>query len=307
VSIIRTMTGDISASSLGVTLCHEHLLTGPPAWAVDADADLLLDDSDRAVTELSTYASVGGGALVEMTTTDYGRDAAALLGIAKRSTVHVIAATGYQKGTYYPDGLGETPVEQLAARMVADIAVGMDGTEARAGVIKFGTCRTDRIRDDEGTVLAAVAAAQIATGVPISTHTQAGTLGDVQLARFLEAGVSADSVLIGHVDRNLDYGYLRAIAEGGAWLGFDHWTKSKYAADDDRVSHLLRLLEDGHDRIMVSGDLGRPSYQLAHGGTPGFSGIVETIRTRLGAEVAEQLLVRNPARFFAFEPSAVAA
>lgn len=297
------MTGDIPASSLGVTLCHEHLLTGPPAWAVEADPDLMLGDSEKAVTELATFAAAGGGALVEMTTTDYGRDAAALLGIAERSRVHVIAATGYQKGTYYPEGLSETPVDDLAARMVADISIGMDGTTARAGVIKFGTCRTDHIRDDEGAVLAAVAAAQLASGAPISTHTQAGTLGDVQLARFVDAGVPPSSVLIGHVDRNLDPGYLRDMAEGGAWLGFDHWTKTKYAEDDDRVANVLRLLEDGHDRIMVSGDLGRPSYQLAHGGTPGFSGIVETIRARLGDEIAEQVLVRNPARFFAFDPT----
>lgn len=296
------MTGDVSASSLGITLCHEHLLTRPPQWALEVDADLLLSDPDKAATELDTYAAAGGGALVEMTTTDYGRDAAALLGVAERSDVRVVAATGYQKGIYYPDGLHETPVEDLASRMVEDVSVGMDGTRARAGVIKFGTCRTDRIRDDEGAVLSAVASAHLASGAPISTHTQAGTLGDVQLERFVDAGVPPASVLIGHVDRNLDPGYLRAMAQGGAWLGFDHWTKSKYAEDDDRVAQVRGLLEAGHDRIMVSGDLGRPSYQLAHGGGPGFSGILETVRGRLGDEIADLVLVRNPARFFAFEP-----
>jgi phosphotriesterase-related protein len=302
VTIIRTLTGDIDGSELGVTLCHEHLLTGPPSWAVASDPDLLLDDPDRAVEELGSYEAAGGGALVEMTTIDYGRDAAALLAVAKRSRVHVIAATGFQKGTYYPEGLEKTPVEQLAARMIADLTEGMDDTGARAGVIKFGTCRTDDLQDDERHVLAAVSAAQLRTGAPISTHTQAGTLGDKQIERFVDAGVPADSVLIGHVDRNLDFGYLRAIAQTGAWLGFDHWTKSKYAEDDDRVANIERLLEEGHDRILVSGDLGRPSYQLAHGGTPGFAGIVQTVRRRLGDELADRFLVTNPARFFAFDP-----
>jgi phosphotriesterase-related protein len=302
VTIIRTLTGDIDGSELGATLCHEHLLTGPPSWAVASDPDLLLDDPERAVEELGGFEAAGGGALVEMTTIDYGRDAAALLAVARRSRVHVIAATGFQKGTYYPEGLEKTPVGQLAARMIADLTEGMDDTGARAGVIKFGTCRTDDLQDDERHVLAAVAAAQLETHAPISTHTQAGTLGDKQIERFVDAGVPAGSVLIGHVDRNLDFGYLRAIAQTGAWLGFDHWTKSKYAEDDDRVTTIMRLLEEGHDRILVSGDLGRPSYQLAYGGTPGFTGILHTVRHRLGDELADLLLIANPARFFAFDP-----
>ncbi|MBM9466557.1 phosphotriesterase family protein [Nakamurella leprariae] len=302
--IVRTVRGDIAPSALGVTLCHEHLFTRPPSWAVDLDDDMVLDDVDRAVTELQHFAGVGGGALIEMTTADYGRDPVGLAAAAARSTVHVVSASGYQKGIYYPESLQEETVESLTARFVTDITVGIDGSGPRCGVLKYGTCRTDFIRDDEQKVQRATAAAHLATGVPISTHCQAGTLGDVQVAGFRSAGVEPGRLLIGHVDRNLDYDYIRGIAATGAWLGFDHWTKPKYPSDDRRIEFVHRLFDEGFTRIMASGDLGRPSYQPSWGGTPGFSGILEQVRARMDDATAQRVFVDNPREFFAFEPVA---
>ncbi|MBY6414639.1 phosphotriesterase [Rhodococcus sp. BP-252] len=300
--IVRTVLGDIDPAELGVTLCHEHLFTKPPAWATNEDSDMVLDNVDNAVSELGDFEAVGGGALIEMTTADYGRNAAKLLAAASRSDVHVVSASGYQKGVYYPDSVEADSVDDVAQRFIDDVTVGVDGTDLRAGVIKYGTCRTDRIRDDEKKVQRAVSRAHLATGAPISTHCQAGKLGTVQVAGFEEHGVDPDRVLIGHVDRNLDYDYVRELASTGVWIGFDHWTKPKYPSDDIRISFVERLFDDGFTKVMVSGDLGRPSYQPSYGGTPGFAGLTRRVQARMNDKLIHQLFVVNPAQFFAFEP-----
>ncbi len=300
--IARTVLGDIEPDQLGATLCHEHLLTRPPAWAREQDSDMVLDDYDKAGAELDALAAVGGGALVEMTTADYGRDAAGLRAIAERSSVHVIAATGYQKGTFYPPSVHEEDAETIAARFVNDVTSGMDGTDVRAGVVKFGSCRTDALMAEELVVLEATARTQLATGVPISTHTQAGTLGLDQVAGFIAHGVPPSRILVGHLDRNLDLGYLREVAATGVWLGFDHWTKPKYPNDELRADLLGRLLDEGFTQVMAAGDLGRPSYQPAYGGTPGFAAVLTAVGGRIGVEAAELVFVRNPRAFFAFDP-----
>ncbi|GAA3723002.1 phosphotriesterase family protein [Gordonia hankookensis] len=304
---IRTVLGDIAPDDLGVTLCHEHLFTNPPRWARERDHDMVLDKVDAAIGEVADFNSLGGGALIEMTTEDYGRNAAGLLAVAEASRVHVVSASGYQKGIYYPDTVATESVDEISRRFVTDVTVGIDGTSARAGVIKFGTCRTDEIREDERKVQEAVARAHLSTGAPISTHCQAGTLGTLQANGFADLGVDPARVLIGHLDRNLDYGYLREVAQTGVWLGFDHWTKPKYPSDELRVSCIEQLFAEGYTQVMVSGDLGRPSYQPHHGGSPGFAGLLKQIRERLPAEIAETVFLTNPREFFAFTPTETAA
>ncbi len=300
--IIRTVLGDIAPEDLGVTLCHEHLLTNPPQWARDQDDDMVLHDIDAAIGEVADFKRHGGGALIEMTTEDYGRDAAGLLAIAEESPVQIISATGYQKGIYYPESVAAESIDEIAQRFITDIMVGIDGTSARSGVIKFGTCQTDRIREDERKVQHAVARAHLETGAPVSTHCQAGTLGALQANGFADLGVDPSNVLIGHLDRNLDYGYLQEVAQTGVWLGFDHWTKPKYPSDELRVEYIERLFSEGYTRVMVSGDLGRPSYQMRYGGTPGFAGLLQQVRERLDAEIAETVFLTNPREFFSFSP-----
>ena len=132
--IIRTVLGDIAPESLGFCLPHEHLYGWPPpAFATD---DLTLDSEDAAIAELRFYREAGGRALVEMTTPDYNRDAAALGHIARASGVHIISATGYNKEKFSAPFLQDAAPEALARRFIRDVTTGMDGTDCRAGLIK---------------------------------------------------------------------------------------------------------------------------------------------------------------------------
>src|SRR5262249_53103243 len=93
------------------------------------------------------------------------------------------------------------------------------GTGIRAGIIKVAT-GVPAITPYERAILAAAAKASVATGAPITTHTDQGRLGDEQERILTEAGVPAHRIVIGHSCGTDDHAYHLAIARGGSYLGF---------------------------------------------------------------------------------------
>lgn len=320
--IVRTVLGDVAPEDLGVTLGHEHLIAGPPADV--ADADLRLDDEEAAVRELGSLRAVGGGAVVEMTTVDYGRDVEALRRVSRRSGVHVVAATGFNKGRFADPIVARHDDDALVSWMIAEVRHGAlayaapeevvlvaagpaadctaampaadstaagpaaDSTAAtpvRAGLIKAGT-GAGGAGPQERRVLAAAIAAHHATGAPIGTHTEHADWALEQAQAFVDGGVPPSGVLIGHCDFRPELGYLLEIASTGVNVGLDQFSKSKYLSDEARVRLVVGLAEAGHLRqVILSGDLARKSYWPAYGhDAPGFAHVPTNVAAMLRAE-----------------------
>lgn len=304
---IQTVRGPVDPSDLGVCYGHEHLIGAPPP-DVSADPDFVLDDEDAAVEEMRRFRAAGGSAVVEMSTADYGRDAAALRRIAERSGVHVVCATGYNKDPFSLRVIGEAGVEELAGRFVGEITNGIEGTDVRAGLVKASST-LDRISEPAERVFRAAAAAHRRTGAPISTHTEAGTMAPDQVRLLESEGVDPRRVVVGHMDRKLDASYHLEVAGTGAFLGYDQISKTKYYPDAERAEMIARLVESGYGKqILLGGDLARRSYWPAYGrpDAPGFdyilSRFVPLLRTvGLSEEAVDDLLIHNPARAFAFD------
>lgn len=305
---IRTVRGDLPVSELGFTLCHEHLYTEPAHRLRDGD-DLLLDDEAKAVEELGIYTRAGGGALVELTVREFGRNPAALRRISEASGVPVIATTGHVSVDYWGGVLDieAMSVDDLQQEMSRDLLDGMDGTGIRAGIIKAGSS-LDVVTAAEERVLTAAAHTQSATGAPITTHTTAGTMAAEQARILTTAGADPDRVCLGHLDRRLRYEEYQALARDGFTLGFDCISKDWYEPDAHRVRIVLRLVDDGlGDRICLSGDLARRSSWVSWGGGPGYSYIPWRFVPWLRREGLEEtaitaLTVDNPARLLAWVP-----
>jgi predicted metal-dependent phosphotriesterase family hydrolase len=303
--IVRTVLGDIDPADLDLTLGHEHIYAVPPAEVTDPD--LHLDDEKLAQRELELFAAAGGHSVIEMTTVDYGRDAAVMTRISAASGVHLIAATGYNKGKFADRISSTLTTEAIAAWMIEEVEHGMAGSTARAGLIKASSS-LDGPNPNERRVFEAAAAAHLATHAPISTHTEQGTwaIGQVQLLG--DNGVPANRILLGHLDLKPDLGYLREVAATGAFLGLDQFAKAKYLSDADRIALVLALVADDHGhQLMLSGDMARRSYHLAHGGGPGFVHIPATIlpalqSAGLSTTQIENLATGNTRRFLAFDP-----
>jgi phosphotriesterase-related protein len=289
---VMTVLGPIPPDDLGICLHHEHILCDPVAVTRE-DPDYRLDREDLAAEELEAFVTMSGRGVVDCSTRDYGRDASGLVRVAGQVPVHIIAVTGRHKHLHAGRLEAATDVEALTTEFLGDLQQGMDGTFAKAGVIKVGTSLNE-ITDVEAATVRAAGAAHRATGAPITTHTEAGTRALEQLDRLGEEGVDPTRVIVGHLDRRMDWEFLLAVAKTGAFVSFDQVGKTTYGADADRAAVLVRLAEAGYgQQLLMSQDFAQRSLLLAYGGQPGLAYLLERFTLELMAAGAEALLVRT--------------
>lgn len=302
---VRTVLGDVE--ELGVTYAHEHLfMTG--GWPVRNEPDYRLDSLEAAVAEVSAARRLGLAAVVEMTPLGFGRSPRLMRALAERTGLHVVAVTGFHKSTYYSDAhwLHHYDADEIAGLLVSEIEEGMDElglvgpivrrSPARAGAVKLAA---GYHRLPHGRLISAVAQAARRTGAPVVTHCDKGTMGH----ELLDA-LDVDRVVLGHIDHNLDPGYLVSLAERGAYLAFDRPGRIKYGPDSDVVALVEALAGRGlGHRLLFGMDLARRSYWPSLGGGPGLAYLLDRFVPRLEAaglgEVARAALTGNAAAAFA--------
>ncbi len=262
-----------------------------------------MDSVEVAVQELNTFRAAGGRAIVEMTPRDCGRMPEKLKYVSQQSDIHVIATTGWHKDKFSRRWVETRNINDLADEMVREVEEGIDETGVRAGVIKAASS-LNQITPTEEKVFRAAARAHLETGAAITTHTEAGTMGLEQIELIKSEGVSPERVIIGHVDRNLDWDYHVALLNTGATVIYDQLSKEKYYPDRTRVEFIISLVTAGYGKqIMLSGDLARRSYWPSYGawGGPGLTYILWRfvpwlISEGLTIEAVEAIMIHTPAR-----------
>jgi len=294
--IVRTVLGDIDPADLGPCDAHEHLFLDTPAQPGDEFLD-----RDKAVEEARTLVEAGARSLVDWTPLGLSRDLDGLAHVSRETGLHVVAATGLHRDAHYTDDdLYRTiPVDELTQLFV-------DELNARCGIVKAGASYHN-LTDFERRAFAAVAAAHAETGAPVCVHTQHGTMGLAIVERLASLGVEPTSVVLAHVDRNPDAAEHAETAATGATLQLDGPGRTKYWPDSMILQLIADLAERGHaERLLLGGDTGRRSMLRAYGGGPGMDYVFARFRPRLerelGAELAKQIFVGNPARAFAWAP-----
>jgi len=303
-SSIRTVRGDIPAEAFGVAYLHEHL----HGYSVntEGDLDLRLDSEAAAATELAYFKLAGGQALVEMSPKDYSRDPLMLRRLSEAAGVHIVAVSGYIKGTSADPFVQDQEVNAIADEMIREVAEGIDGTNIRAGLLKAGSS-LNKITPNEEKIFRAAGRAHRETGAAISTHTEAGTMALEQVALLKAEGVPAEKILIGHTDRRLDWDYHRAIANTGVTLGYDQFSKEKYYPDFQRVEFIARMVREGFGaQLAVSGDLARRSDLVSYGGGPGYTFILWRVlpwlrKEGLSESDIQTIMIHTPRRLLALE------
>lgn len=275
---VRTLFGDIRPDEMGFTLSHEHLVCSPPYWVWKKDDDLLLDDPEKTLADMMDYKRLGGASIVDATAIDYGRNIEAVGKLSEQSGLHIIGTAGFNKGFLWEAPLDEkrrtliggyatfrewierSTVSKLSDFVCREVEVGLEGTGYRAGQVKFGT-GYNSISPLEKKTIEVAAAVHFATGAPVHSHTEAGTMALEQIELLRAAGVPIENVSFGHMDRNMDLWYHRRIAETGAYLCFDGIGKTKYHTESSLITHILTLAKEGYgDQILISGDMARKSY-----------------------------------------------
>ncbi len=304
---VMTVLGPVDPAALGITLPHEHLLAAPPA-TVGEQPDYRTDDRDAALADAESFGFAGGGAIVDCTPPDNGRDLAGLIWVAGGVAVHIVATTGFHKELHSGHLVRGHSPEELAQGLIRELRDGDEATGVRPGQLKGGSS-SDRISDTERTVFAAAALAHLATGVPVMTHAEAGTMGMEQVELLASLGVDPARITISHLDRRFDdREMLRTVLLTGATIGFDQLGKPRCGPDEPKAAVIADLIAEGFGgQILLSHDIARRSLRPAYGGAPGLTYLLDRFVFMLldagvsGADV-RRLIVDNPARALTIHP-----
>lgn len=300
---IHTVTGPVAPENINKTMIHEHLVFD--LSGVRDDKDSILENNQTLDGELAKLRESGCNTIVEVSNIGMGRNATAMLDIAERNHIFIVASTGFYKEQYYLDYVFEKSAEELAAMFVHDIRIGMDGTTIQAGLIAEIGSSLNEVTTAEEKVFRAAIQAHLETGAPISTHCEIGTMGTAQLRMFEKYGAVMNKISFGHQDLNRDIAEQRTLLRSGAYVQFDTVGKNSYRLDEDRANNLVQLLEDGfEDQLMLSCDITRKSHLVEHGGY-GYNYLFEVFIPMLVARgvkdnILEKLLVLNPRKLLVF-------
>jgi phosphotriesterase-related protein len=319
---LETVTGTITPAELGKTLMHEHLLIGYPGAGVDhvTPGPDMNERVARCVDRIEEMKSLGFTSMLDPCPSDLGRDVELMAKVAQKTGFQIVCATGLYKQAeggfpywHFRKNFGPT-VDAMAEIFIKEITEGIGSTGVRAGIIKVAT-GPGEMTEYEHDIFEAAAKASVATGAPVTTHTDQGTVGDLQQQLLTKNGTPAHRIVIGHSCGTADHDYHMQIARGGSYLGFDRFGLEVIQPDEERVGALARVIEAGAgDRVVVSHDSvwcwqGQPippaiEEAMAASWNPSHFSlrIVPQLKDRgISDEQINALLVDNPRRFFAGE------
>ena len=301
-TIIRTLQGDLDPEALaaGATLFHEHVGR---------------TEVDLAVEELRACAFDGLGCIVDAAT---GRRSAEqvrnLEAIAARTEVRIVMAGGYFEDigfAIYPVRVAEMSEDELVEELIADARTQRWGA--------FGEIASSlEMRPDERKVHRSVARAHLQTGLPIFTHTPHESCPSCAMEQMdvIEGeGVDLSRVVIGHMatikPEHDPLAIHREVARRGAFVGLDtlgHEMGRSRIPAADKLRMVQDLLDAGlEDHILLSSDQGNVNQFKANWGHGWASVLMQFVPKLRFAGVPEdtirKILVDNPRRFLAFEPT----
>lgn len=338
-NVVMTVDGPVDASTIGVTLVHEHLhidarpllarvhgyegagtaaisseTAAEARWNPGASPDNYdLTDVELIGEELAFFVAAGGRTIVDVTPVGLGRSPLALRRIARAAGINVVMGSGFYLEATHPQGVRDATPEQLAAGLVEEFRAGADGTGIRPGIIgEVGTGTV--LQAGEAKVLRAAAWAQATIGASVSVHLHPWSkIGHDVLDVLFAERARPERIVLGHLNPAAgDLSYLRSLLDRGAFgafdlLGFDHslLAVGRYPpSDHDVVATIHQLMLDGYgERLLVSHDVGVRTRLHRFGGW-GYDHILRHVvplmrRQGLGDKDVTRLLVDNPRQVLA--------
>ncbi|SPJ26397.1 phosphotriesterase family protein [Palleronia abyssalis] len=316
--LVMTVDGPLPASDMGVTLMHEHLQNDCRCWWNPPQSEdrqylaegpvrieilselrqdpfvnrhnIALDDLDLAVEELEDFARLGGRTVVDPTCRGIGRDPAALRRISARTGLQIVMGAGYYLASSMPDAVGAKSADHIADEIVQEALVGVDGTDARIGLIGEIGVSGDFLEIEEQSLRGA-ARAQVRTGLPLMVHLPGWFRHAHKVLDLVEAeGADIHHTVLCHMNPSFDdVAYQTELAERGAFLEFDMIGMDFFYADqgvqspsDDQVAAaIIRLAEKGHlDRLLLSQDVFIKMMLTRYGGN-GYAFVLRHFLPRL--------------------------
>ncbi len=337
---VMTVDGPIPSAALGVTLMHEHLQNDCSCWwnppkdperhylaegpvrmeilsELSQDPfvnkhNIALDDVDLCIDEVKSFTALGGKTIVDPTCRGIGRDPVKLRRISRETGVQIVMGAGYYLASSMPEEVAGLSIDDIADQIVQEALVGVDGTDARIGMIgEIGV--SSEFTPLEERSLRGAARAQRRTGLPLMVHLPAWfRLGHKVLDITEQEGVDPAHTVLCHMNpSHMDTDYQTSLAERRAFLEFDMIGMSYFYADqqvqcpsdDETARAIIGLAEKGHlSRLLLSHDVFLKMMLTRYGGN-GYGFVNRHFLPRLqrhgmNAADLQTLIVTNPRRVF---------
>lgn len=315
---VMTVNGPIPVESLGVTLMHEHILNDCRCWwhapktperqylatsfvCMEVLGELrqdpfvnkhniTLDDEPLAITELRAFAEAGGQTVVEPTCNGIGRNPRAMQRISKACGLNIVMGAGYYLGSSHPGEVAGMTVTDIADGIVREALDGVDGSDAKIGLIGEIGVSSDFTTEEEKSLRGAVQA-HVRTGLPLMVHLPGWfRLGHKVLDIVAEEGGDLRHTVLCHMNPSHDdLAYQGELADRGAFLEYDMIGMDFFYADqqvqcpsdEDAARAIVKLVDAGHlGRILLSHDVFL-KMMLTHYGGNGYAYILRHFLPRL--------------------------
>jgi phosphotriesterase-related protein len=253
---IQTVRGPITATELGRTLPHEHVLVDFVGADVVSPSRYNADQVfAAALPQLRRIRELGAKSLFECTPAFLGRDPGLLVRLSEATGLNLITNTGFygaRQNKFIPRYAQVEIPQQLATRWIGEFRDGIDRTGVRPGFIKSGIDVDPTLSAIHRSLMAAAALTHAATGLTIAVHTGRGPgLSVLDVLRDHRVAPSAFVWVHAQGARDDD---IFSAADRGAWLSFDGLNTSSITR---HLQLCLQMKKRGHvKRVLLSHDAG---------------------------------------------------
>jgi len=304
-SKVRTVSGEILASTMGKTLHHEHLLVDfIGADSIGYHRWNKTEVVEKVLPYLLEIKKSGYKTLVDCTPAYLGRDPELLKMLSEKSGIQIITNTGLYSavgGKYIPD-YGFTEIaEQLAKRWISEAKNGIEGTGVYPGFIKIAVERKP-LEEINRKVVEAACITHKATGLVIMSHTGLAVPAFQQIQILKSYGIDPSAFIWTHAHNEQDFAKHIEAAKMGAWIAFDNFTPNQL----ERFVAFALLMKKKSllNKVLFSHDAGWYDPGKPDGGMfRGFTEIEELLipalkKAGLKQKDIDQLFIVNPANAF---------
>lgn len=282
---VRTVLGEISYESMGITDAHNHVwIDSLPG--VDPTAPVL-NQYELICSELIGFRTAGGSSMLDCQPGGCGRNGKRLVALSKESGVNIVACTGFHRKKYYPaDHWLFTANEQKAAKyFIKELTVSLEEVKGQTVSIPAGFIKL-ALEGIWGQIpqaaLEGAAEAALQTSAMIEIHTEKGVLAEKAVLYFEDHGIPTKQLVLCHMDKRADLGLHTELARFGVLLEYDTFYRPKYDPETNLWSLILNMVEAGlENRISLATDMAEATMYKSISGGSGLASLPGEINARL--------------------------
>jgi predicted metal-dependent phosphotriesterase family hydrolase len=305
---IITVTGEIPASKMGITLTHEHVLID---FATIDSVTPNRYNKDSVIRKVLPYFEelkpFNVATFIDCTTEFMGKDPQLLAELSRKTGVNILTNTGWYDADnqkHVPHEIDDMTAEQIADIWIGEAKNGIGNTGIKPGFIKIAINDSELTETDKKLVVAA-GLTHLATGLTIMSHTGLATAAMAQLQILKQYGVDPSAFIWAHANVETTKERTLALAQMGCWVAFDGFhdimITTVWYADLLQYMKSTRQL----NRVLLSNDAGWYQPGKPNGGEfRSYTGLFDTlipyvIHAGFTKEEVNQIIVKNPAEAFA--------